>query len=55
LRGYRFYHDESVNDGEYITIEGEELIEEIRYPKTRKWYVNKNDEYLGADELLKLP
>ena len=55
LRGYRFYHDERVNDGEYITIEGEELIGKIRYPKTRKWYVNKNDEYLGADELLKLP
>ncbi|MEM9822810.1 MAG: DUF6503 family protein [Bacteroidota bacterium] len=55
LRAYRFYHDEAVNDGEYITLEGEERIGEIRYPKIRKWYVNKDDKYLGADELMKVP
>ena len=49
--GYRFYHDESKNDGEYITLEGEEMIEGVRLPKTRKWYYNKDDKFLGADSL----
>lgn len=51
LVGYRFYHDESVNDGEYIPLEGEEVINGIRFPKTRTWFVNKDDELLGADIL----
>ncbi len=51
LVGYRFYHDESVNDGEYIPLEGEETIKGIRFPKTRTWFVNKDDRLLGADIL----
>jgi len=51
LVGYRFYHDEDVNDGEYIPLEGEEVINGIRFPKTRTWYVNKDDRLLGADIL----
>ncbi len=51
LLGYRFFHDESKNDGEYITLDGEVLLQGIRFPKTRKWYVNKDDEFLGADIL----
>lgn len=51
LVGYRFYHEEAKNDGEYITLEGEKLINGIRFPKTRKWYYNKDDQYLGADIL----
>lgn len=53
LGGYRFYHDEAANDGEYITLEGEEIIKGIRYPKTRKWYINKDDKFLGSDRLEK--
>jgi len=53
LVGYRFFHDESVNDGEYIPLEGEELINGIRFPKTRTWFVNKDDRLLGADILEK--
>ncbi len=53
LVGYRFYHDESKNDGEYITLEGEEIINGVRFPKTRKWYYNKDDKFLGADILEK--
>lgn len=53
LVGYRFYHDESVNDGEYIPLEGEEIIKGIRFPKTRTWFVNKNHRLLGADILVK--
>ena len=51
LVGYRFYHDEAVNDGEYIPLEGEEIINGIRFPKTRTWFVNKDDRLLGADIL----
>ena len=53
LIGYRFYHDEGQNDGEYITLEGEEILNGFRLPKTRKWFVNKDDEFLGEDILQK--
>ena len=51
--GYRFYHDESINDGEYITLEGEIEIEGIKMPKDRYWYMNVDDRFLGADLLVK--
>ncbi|MEM1322964.1 MAG: hypothetical protein AAGG75_22050 [Bacteroidota bacterium] len=53
LLGYRFYHDESKNDGEYITLEGKVLLNGIRFPQTRKWYKNADDKFLGADILQK--
>ena len=49
LVGYRFNHDEELNDGEYITLEGEYLLDDIRIPKIRKWYRNKGGEFLGTD------
>lgn len=45
------YHDEAANDGEYIPLEGEEIINGIRFPKTRTWFVNKDGRLLGADIL----
>lgn len=48
---YQFYHDESKNDGEYILLTGEEEIAGIKMPKTRAWYYNKDDKYLGSDVL----
>ena len=51
LLGYRFYHDESKNDGEYITLEGEAGVGGLRLPKVRSWYVNKDGEYLGTDTI----
>lgn len=48
---YQFYHDESKNDGEYILLSGMEEINGIKMPKTRKWYYNKDDKYLGTDIL----
>ncbi|WP_394974140.1 DUF6503 family protein [uncultured Croceitalea sp.] len=48
---YQFYHDESKNDGEYILLEGLETINNIKMPKTRAWYYNKDDKYLGTDIL----
>ncbi|MCK0161043.1 DUF6503 family protein [Allomuricauda sp. F6463D] len=50
---YQFYHDESTNDGEYILLEGLEDINGIKMPKTRAWYMNKDDKYLGTDTLEK--
>ncbi|SNY95214.1 DUF6503 family protein [Flagellimonas pacifica] len=50
---YQFYHDESKNDGEYILLEGLEDIQGIKMPKTRAWYYNKDDKYLGTDILMK--
>jgi hypothetical protein len=51
LVGCRFYHDESLNDGEYIVFEG--LVESggMRLPARRSWYVNADDRFLGSDEL----
>lgn len=51
---YQFYHDESKNDGEYILLDGVETINQIKMPKTRKWYYNKDNKFLGTDTLSKL-
>lgn len=51
LRHYQFYHNESEGDGEYILLSGEEIIQGIRMPKTRAWYTNADDRYLGTDVL----
>lgn len=51
LRHYQFYHDESKNDGEYILLSGEETVQGIKMPKTRAWYTNQANEYLGTDVL----
>lgn len=53
LIGYRFYHEEEKNDGEYITLEGEETVQGIKIPKNRHWYYNKDDQFLGADFLVR--
>ncbi|MEM9076790.1 MAG: DUF6503 family protein [Bacteroidota bacterium] len=48
---YQFYHDESKNDGEYILLKDMEEINGIKMPKTRAWYYNSDDTYLGTDIL----
>jgi len=50
---YQFFHDEAKNDGEYILLSGEESVSGIKMPKTRAWYYNKDDKYLGTDVLTK--
>jgi len=52
LVGYRFYHDESANDGEYITLEGEAKVGKLLLPKKRSWYMNKDDRFLGSDMIV---
>lgn len=51
LIGYRFYHDEAANDGEYITLEGETEAGGLRLPATRDWYTHQEDKHLGTDTL----
>ncbi|WP_273568923.1 DUF6503 family protein [Maribacter halichondriae] len=50
---YQFFHDEAKNDGEYILLSGEETVSGIKMPKTRAWYYNKDENYLGTDVLTK--
>ena len=55
MEAYQFFHNESENDGEYIVLSGEEMINNVKIPKVRGWYYNKNDQYLGTDILSKTP
>jgi uncharacterized protein DUF6503 len=48
---YQFFHDESKNDGEYIILNDIENVNSIKMPKTRAWYYNSDDKYLGTDIL----
>ncbi len=50
---YQFFHDESKNDGEYIVLDDLLEVNGIKMPKTRAWYYNKDDKYLGTDILTK--
>jgi hypothetical protein len=52
--GYRFYHDESANDGEYIHLDGEIENGGLRLPAKRSWFFHSNDEFLGEDEAVSL-
>lgn len=54
LVGYRFYHDESANDGEYIVLEGELAGGALRLPKSRTWFTHQEDRLLGTDALVEL-
>ncbi|MGW8121502.1 DUF6503 family protein [Roseivirga echinicomitans] len=54
LSGYRFYHNEAENDGEYILIEGLEIQNGMRIPMHRAWYTNKENRWLGTDRLINL-
>ena len=52
LRHYQFYHDEAKNDGEYILLSEEVIVQEIKMPKVRAWYTNGDNRYLGTDRIL---
>lgn len=54
LTGYRFYHDEAANDGEYVLLRGEVAAQGLRLPRARTWYTHLEDELLGTDTLLRL-
>lgn len=52
MKAYSFNHGDPTS-GEYILLEEEEIVEGIKMPKIRKWYWNKNKEYIGTDILIK--
>jgi hypothetical protein len=41
------------DSGEYILLSGNHVVNGVNMPKTRKWYYNKDDQYLGADVITK--
>ena len=51
LVGCRFYHDETANDGEYIILEELTSAASLRIPRHRRWFVNADGRFLGADEV----
>ncbi|WP_419213397.1 DUF6503 family protein [Maribacter sp. X9] len=51
---YRFFHDESKNDGEYILLSELTHVDGMNIPKVRAWYYNKDNTYLGTDILQKM-
>jgi hypothetical protein len=48
---YQFFHNEAENDGEYILLDGIMVIQNMKIPKKRAWYTNKEDRLLGTDIL----
>jgi len=53
---YQFFKtDENGNQnnesGEYILLTEEMVVKDIKMPKVRAWYYNKDDKYLGTDIL----
>jgi len=51
LIGYRFYHDEAANDGEYIVLDRETEGGGLRLPRVRAWYMHEDDRHLGTDTI----
>ena len=51
LAAYQFYHDVAKNDGEYILLEGEAKVGNMRLPRIRKWYTNQGEKHLGTDSI----
>ena len=51
MEAYQFFHDESKNDGEYILLQDEVIVDKIIMPKVRAWYTNKEKKHLGTDIL----
>jgi len=51
LEAYQFFHDESKNDGEYILFEELREVDQIKLPRIRKWYYNKDEKFLATDIL----
>ena len=52
---YQFYKGDpngaGKDTGEYILLSEESTLQEIRLPKVRAWYYNKDDAYLGTDTI----
>ncbi|MFK8058687.1 MAG: DUF6503 family protein [Polaribacter sp.] len=47
---YQFFKEKK-DSGEYILLSGLETINDVKMPKVRAWYYNKDNGYLGTDIL----
>ena len=55
LMGCRFYHDESVGDGEFLTFDGEVSGPQgLRLPKRRRWHMNRDGEHIADDVVVSI-
>ena len=43
---------EKPDSGEYILLTEEAIVNGIKMPKIRAWYYNKDDKYLGTDNVV---
>jgi hypothetical protein len=53
MQAYQFFHNESANDGEYILLEDLMEVNNIKMPRVRAWYYNRDNSYLGTDTIRK--
>jgi len=56
MKVYQFFRNDTDGNlnkesGEYILLSEEQTINGIKMPKTRAWYYNKDEKYLGTDIL----
>lgn len=56
LKAYQFYKTNKKGQliqqsGEYILLSGIHEVDQIRMPAVRKWFENKNDNFLGTDTI----
>lgn len=51
LAGYKFHHDVSKKDGEFIYLSDYEKINGIMMAKTKKWHWNQTNEHFRTDKL----
>lgn len=49
---YQFFKGTDEKTGEYILLTDEVVINNIKFPKDRAWYYNKDDGYLATDKLV---
>ena len=49
LIGYRFFHEEAKNDGEFITFKEMSDVNGVKMPKVRTWFYNSDSALLGTD------
>ncbi|RMB58498.1 hypothetical protein EAX61_09330 [Dokdonia sinensis] len=49
---YQFFKGTDEKTGEYILLTDEVVINQIKFPKDRAWYYNKDNGYLATDKLV---
>jgi hypothetical protein len=52
MKAYKFNHGKP-ESGEYILLEQEITVDKVKLPKIRKWYWNRDNKYIGTDNLIK--